>query len=46
EPGKGFVPLENVVGRAFLVTWPLARFGGIDTHHSDFRGVPAPTPAP
>ena len=23
QPGKGFVPVENVVGRAFLITWPL-----------------------
>lgn len=46
EPGKGFVPVENVVGRAFLITWPLARFGAIDTHHSVFGGVPEPTPAP
>ena len=46
EPGKGFVPVENVVGRAFLITWPLNRFGGIDTHHEVFAGVPEPTPAP
>jgi signal peptidase I len=46
EPGKGFVPLDNVVGRAFLITWPLNRFGGIDTHHEVFAGVPEPTPAP
>ena len=45
EPGKGFVPVENVVGRAFLITWPLNRFGGIDTHHEVFAGVPEPTPA-
>ena len=22
QPGKGFVPVDNVVGRAFFVTWP------------------------
>lgn len=43
EPGEGFVPIENVVGRAFLVTWPLDRFGMLDFHHDDFAGVPAPT---
>jgi signal peptidase I len=37
------------VGRAFLVTWPLDRFGTLDFHHEDFAGVPAPSeeePAP
>lgn len=40
QPGKGFVPLDNVVGRAFLVTWPLDRFGMLDFHHDAFAGVP------
>jgi signal peptidase I len=40
-PGGGFVPMENVVGRAFLTTWPLDRFGLIDTHDEVFRSVPA-----
>ncbi|WP_374314880.1 signal peptidase I [Microbacterium sp.] len=42
QPGEGFVPLENVVGRAFLLTWPLDRFGMLDFHHDDFAGVPEP----
>lgn len=41
-PGGGFVPLENVVGRAFLTTWPLDRLGLIDTHDEVFRAVPEP----
>lgn len=41
-PGGGFVPLENVVGRAFLTTWPLSRFSVIDTHDEVFRAVPEP----
>ena len=41
QPSHGFVPLANVVGRAFLITWPLDRFGPIDTHHGVFEGVPA-----
>lgn len=45
QPGKGFVPLENVVGRAFVITWPFDRFGLIDMHHAVFGGVPSPTPA-
>jgi len=44
QPGQGFVPIDNVVGRAFLVTWPLSRFGLIDFHHDVFDGVPDPTP--
>lgn len=40
QPSGGFVPLENVVGRAFLITWPLPRFGAIDFHHGVFDGVP------
>src|SRR5690606_27038449 len=41
-PGGGFVPLEGAVGRAFLTTWPLDRFGLIDTHDDVFRAVPEP----
>lgn len=43
QPGAGFVPLDNVVGRAFLITWPLGRFGIIDTHDEVFMGVPDPS---
>jgi signal peptidase I len=43
QPGRGFVPLDNVVGRAFLVTFPFSRFGPIDFHHGVFAGVPDPT---
>lgn len=42
QPGGGFVPIDNVVGRAFVVTWPFNRFGAIDFHHEVFAGVPAP----
>ncbi|GAA2991040.1 signal peptidase I [Microbacterium terrae] len=42
QPGDGFVPVGNVVGRAFLVTWPLDRFGLLDFHHEVFAGVPDP----
>ncbi len=44
QPGKGFVPLDNLVGRAFLVTWPFDRFGLLDFHHDVFAGVPDPEP--
>jgi len=42
QPTSGFVPIDNVVGRAFLITWPLSRFGPIDFHHEVFAGVPGP----
>jgi len=42
QPGRGFVPAENVVGRAFLITWPVERFGMLDFHPEVFAGVPAP----
>lgn len=41
QPGGGFVPLANVVGRAFLITWPLNRIGTLDSHSEQFNGVPA-----
>jgi len=41
QPSRGFVPIDNVVGRAFLITWPFDRFGPIDFHHDVFAGVPA-----
>lgn len=44
DPGRGFVPITNVVGRAFLVTWPFTRFGSIDFHHDVFDGVDDQTP--
>lgn len=41
-PSGGFVPVSNIVGKAFLTTWPLDRFGPIDSHHDIFTGVPDP----
>lgn len=41
-PSGGFVPLDNVVGKAFLTTWPFTRMGAIDGHHDSFNGVPEP----
>lgn len=40
QPSEGFVPVDNVVGRAFLITWPFPRFGLLDFHHDVFDGVP------
>jgi len=41
-PSGGFVPLDNVVGKTFLTTWPLDRIGTVDGHHDIFNGVPEP----
>ena len=30
DPGKGFVPVTDVVGRAFVIIWPLDRVGSLD----------------
>jgi signal peptidase I len=38
EPGEGTIPMDNVVGRAFVVVWPLSRLGGLrvpETFHGD-----------
>ena len=29
EPGKGFVPMKDVIGRAFVIVWPLDRVGSL-----------------
>ncbi len=50
-PSKGFVPESDVVGRAFLVSWPASRWSWLDNYPKTFSGVGAaqdsdtPTPA-
>ncbi|MGO1537962.1 MAG: signal peptidase I [Leucobacter sp.] len=39
QPGKGFVPVEEVVGRAFLLNWPFERFTWLSNPESVFTGV-------
>ena len=41
EPGGGFVPEDDVVGRAFVVVWPLDRFRTL--HRPDTFDQPALT---
>ena len=38
-PGNGFVPMDNVVGRAFVISWPLNRWGWLDDYPAVFSGV-------
>jgi len=38
-PSKGFVPIDNVVGRAFVITWPYQHWSWLDNYPDTFRGV-------
>jgi signal peptidase I len=38
-PGKGYVPIDNVVGRALVISWPLARWTWLDDYPDVFRGT-------
>jgi len=37
----GFVPIDHVVGKAFVVVWPLSRSGGVDGGGQAFAAVPS-----
>ncbi|MBX3087360.1 MAG: signal peptidase I [Cryobacterium sp.] len=39
KPGKGFVPIENVVGKAFVISWPMSRWTWLDNYPTVFAGV-------
>lgn len=41
QPGHGFVPLENVVGEAFVINWPLDRLRLLPGQGETFKAVPA-----
>jgi len=34
NPGSGTIPVEDVVGRAFVIAWPLSRFGQLEVPDS------------
>jgi signal peptidase I len=38
-PGKGFVPVDHVVGRALVISWPLSRWTWLDDYADVFRGT-------
>lgn len=42
----GSVPIDNVVGRAFAVVWPLSKLSWLSTPESTFARVPDPGAAP
>lgn len=45
KPGGGFVPLENVVGRAIVISWPQERWTWLSNYPETFAGV-APKEVP
>ncbi|MBD8540613.1 signal peptidase I [Frigoribacterium sp. CFBP 8751] len=38
-PSRGFVPMSDVVGRAFVISWPYTRWSWLDNYPSVFDGV-------
>ena len=38
---KGFVPVSDVTGRAFVVSWPISRWSWLSNYPDTFGGVPA-----
>ncbi|SIN72001.1 signal peptidase I [Agromyces cerinus] len=38
-PLEGFVPIDNVVGRAFVVSWPVEHWAWLDNYPEVFEGV-------
>lgn len=43
-PTGGFVPYENIVGRAFAINWPLERMQFLDNYSEVFSDVPSREP--
>ncbi len=41
QPGAGFVPVSDVVGRAFVISWPMSRWSWLGNYPDTFAGVPA-----
>ena len=41
DPGGGFVPIDDVVGRALIITWPIDRWTWLDNYPVTFHGVDA-----
>ncbi|HRN29641.1 MAG TPA: signal peptidase I, partial [Terrimesophilobacter sp.] len=39
KPGNGFVPIDNVVGKAFVISWPINHWGVLDNYPTVFAGV-------
>ena len=44
DPGGGTVPVDRVIGRAFLISWPFSRIHTLGSPET-FKDVPAPDPS-
>ena len=42
-PLHGFVPISDVVGQAFVLTWPVSRWTWLGNYSDEFKDVPKPT---
>ena len=40
KPGGGFVGMDNVVGRAFVLSWPISHWGWLSNYPEVFANVP------
>ncbi len=45
KPGKGFIDVANIEGRAAVIAWPFNRAGFLDNYPGVFAGIPAPAGA-
>jgi signal peptidase I len=41
QPTRGFVPIDQVVGRAFVISWPMERWSWLSNYPEVFQGVPS-----
>ena len=39
-PTHGFVPVKDVVGRAFVISWPITRWAYLSDYPETFTGIP------
>jgi signal peptidase I len=44
DPTEGFVPIDNVVGRALLISWPVDRWTWLDNYPVTFHEVDSKRP--
>lgn len=44
DPGGGMVPVDNIVGRAFVLLWPADRIALLDGAEKTFAAVPETAP--
>lgn len=39
DPGSGFVPIDHIVGKALVISWPTSRWSVLDNYPTTFEGV-------